>query len=578
MSKKETLYQIIMRKLLFKIIFSLAIFVTPSANADIVTSRSSVSNVVTEEAQKIMRFSYFLSPQEIVSSVDVSVDGNPLLAPKIDAFGDHGETAAVLFLVDVTFSENTVRKNEIKASKDIILELLKKSDKGIHKIGVYPFGLDLDKEFAPFGTEPKKIATQIATLKADEKATAFFKCVHEAQGILAKQDATRKILVILSDCVSSNDEANINYGQLIRDASEKGGFICDTIVLSVSSKTEPIGSVLAQASNGDFIKVKSSRDANLKGNSKLKAYCESFWPRVNSGGSVMVDLTGRENAEVLTFKVNIKSEDSEEKSYEYIYKMDDSSTPNTPDEEVTPNPDEPAVPGSDEGTAPNVEVDPDSPETGDGADSANVDPESGSAEVAEKEEESKMWLWIVLAAGALALGLLIWLLAARSKSKAAAEEEFEYDAYTADPEGDTPQTLIDGQDEQTIIRDKGSQSKYPNSFDMGNGSAYCNTLPENDDDVSAVLLFGAGGAKGIFPISSTAVRLGRGKDNDLSFDNDSASRHHAEILHKRTGEYLITDLDSGNGVYVNGDKITQSELRNNDTVEVGEISFVFQLR
>ncbi|NWK54078.1 FHA domain-containing protein [Verrucomicrobiaceae bacterium N1E253] len=78
-------------------------------------------------------------------------------------------------------------------------------------------------------------------------------------------------------------------------------------------------------------------------------------------------------------------------------------------------------------------------------------------------------------------------------------------------------------------------------------------------------------------MAKTAVRIGRGQDNDLSLKNDSVSRHHAEILNKRDGSFSITDLDSGNRVYVNGEEITQASLQVGDVVEVGEVTFTFDL-
>ena len=78
-------------------------------------------------------------------------------------------------------------------------------------------------------------------------------------------------------------------------------------------------------------------------------------------------------------------------------------------------------------------------------------------------------------------------------------------------------------------------------------------------------------------IAKTASRIGRRGDNDIVFANDSVSGHHAEIHMARDGSFAITDLGSGNGVVVNGKKVTQSGLREGDLVELGEVRFRFTL-
>jgi pSer/pThr/pTyr-binding forkhead associated (FHA) protein len=47
-------------------------------------------------------------------------------------------------------------------------------------------------------------------------------------------------------------------------------------------------------------------------------------------------------------------------------------------------------------------------------------------------------------------------------------------------------------------------------------------------------------------------------DNDLVVDDTSVSRHHAEIRRRRDGSFEVLDLNSMNGVFVNGKKIRES--------------------
>lgn len=78
-----------------------------------------------------------------------------------------------------------------------------------------------------------------------------------------------------------------------------------------------------------------------------------------------------------------------------------------------------------------------------------------------------------------------------------------------------------------------------------------------------------------YVISKTAVRIGRNQDNDFCLINDSISSHHAELHMKRDGSFFIVDLNSTNGVLVNGIKVSQQELRDQDLIELGEVRLIF---
>jgi hypothetical protein len=77
-------------------------------------------------------------------------------------------------------------------------------------------------------------------------------------------------------------------------------------------------------------------------------------------------------------------------------------------------------------------------------------------------------------------------------------------------------------------------------------------------------------------INKTAICIGRSKDNDICLVNDSISSHHAEIHRRREGGFYIVDLASTNGILVNESKVDQTELKDGDIIELGEVRFVFQ--
>ncbi|NJM11122.1 MAG: FHA domain-containing protein [Synechococcaceae cyanobacterium SM1_2_3] len=82
--------------------------------------------------------------------------------------------------------------------------------------------------------------------------------------------------------------------------------------------------------------------------------------------------------------------------------------------------------------------------------------------------------------------------------------------------------------------------------------------------------------RGDLRLRSPLCRLGRASNNDLCFDNDSVSGHHAEIYHLPDGTFQICDLDSTNGTWVNGQRIHGQILKNGDVVELGEVRLHFR--
>lgn len=74
-----------------------------------------------------------------------------------------------------------------------------------------------------------------------------------------------------------------------------------------------------------------------------------------------------------------------------------------------------------------------------------------------------------------------------------------------------------------------------------------------------------------------ALRIGRNDDNDVTLADDSISGYHAEIHRKRDGTFIITDLDSKNGVLLNDEIVEMAELRDGDEVDLGDVRFRFSL-
>jgi chromosome segregation ATPase len=71
--------------------------------------------------------------------------------------------------------------------------------------------------------------------------------------------------------------------------------------------------------------------------------------------------------------------------------------------------------------------------------------------------------------------------------------------------------------------------------------------------------------------------IGRTPDNDLQIDAKFISRHHAVILDSPL-HTIIEDLNSTNGVHVNGRRITRQTLKDGDRVLIGRAQYLFAVR
>jgi cytochrome P450 / NADPH-cytochrome P450 reductase len=74
------------------------------------------------------------------------------------------------------------------------------------------------------------------------------------------------------------------------------------------------------------------------------------------------------------------------------------------------------------------------------------------------------------------------------------------------------------------------------------------------------------------PLPATTLRIGRAPDNDIVVSDPGVSRYHAEMRNV-AGAYSIADLDSSNGVFVNGQRVTNAPLAQGDIVSIGPSAF-----
>ena len=75
-------------------------------------------------------------------------------------------------------------------------------------------------------------------------------------------------------------------------------------------------------------------------------------------------------------------------------------------------------------------------------------------------------------------------------------------------------------------------------------------------------------------IQTQVMRIGRRPDNDIIIiDDPDVSEHHAELRRTSAGRYSITDLGSHTGTYVNGTRVNQQEITEDDIIAIGHATF-----
>ena len=77
-----------------------------------------------------------------------------------------------------------------------------------------------------------------------------------------------------------------------------------------------------------------------------------------------------------------------------------------------------------------------------------------------------------------------------------------------------------------------------------------------------------------FPLDMNRLTIGYAVTNDIHLEDDSVSRSHAEI-HFDGNQYVIRDLESTNGTLVNGRRVTQHVLSENDGIQLGQTQLRF---
>jgi pSer/pThr/pTyr-binding forkhead associated (FHA) protein len=77
-----------------------------------------------------------------------------------------------------------------------------------------------------------------------------------------------------------------------------------------------------------------------------------------------------------------------------------------------------------------------------------------------------------------------------------------------------------------------------------------------------------------FLLDAETTTAGRRPDSDIFLDDVTVSRKHAEFV-RRGGAFVVRDVGSLNGTYVQRDRIDEAVLRDGDEVQIGKYRMIF---
>jgi len=77
-----------------------------------------------------------------------------------------------------------------------------------------------------------------------------------------------------------------------------------------------------------------------------------------------------------------------------------------------------------------------------------------------------------------------------------------------------------------------------------------------------------------FPLNQALVNIGRQADNHIILDNPTLSRQHCQ-LKLRFGHYILYDLQSKAGTFVNGFRVQEHRLQTGDVIGCGSVQIVY---
>lgn len=196
---------------------------------------------------------------------------------------------------------------------------------------------------------------------------------------------------------------------------------------------------------------------------------------------------------------------------------------------------------------------------------------SGSSnEVRATETAMSKYKWPLLAGigGLLLASIIIFTLAQKKKKRKQAEEH---------------QQMIEAQNEERKKREEKAIKAKAETDKNNTESVQAKTIIETNEPVknplktsissgyNPALVITINGVTQHLPIQKQATTIGRSGNNDFVIADSTVSGQHA-IVTIESGEVFITDQQSTNGTFINGNRVSKIKLTKGDTIQFGQIN------
>jgi hypothetical protein len=500
--------------------------------------------ITADPAKKELAVGFRLVDAVDVTSVTAVLDGRnePLTATWEAWEGAKSPACAWMVVVDTS---NPARAKTLEACKDAVrsfLTGLPKSD----AVAIDGMARDLE-QVVPFGSNPDDALAAVSTLKAEgdaSKTTLIYQNLREALGKLSAREEERKAVILITDAKDETPGGpaaqEIEKNKLIEAAKAAGVVVhclgyAETLddqkyfgaLKEISSQTEGL---YYQASVG-------SKDLPDGALGVLRGV-------MHGAGLVRVNLESLETTSQLTITAKTAG------GAEAVLKI-----PAEKVAEALPKPVEPApAEAADEEAAKAAKEEEEKAAAAEKAAAEKASAEKAAADkkaaAEQKAAEDKKRLWMIVGAGLLLVVVLAAFLMARSSRLRAAEEE----ARLAEAARLAEEARVAEETRLAVDQTKKAEAKPLAWLEM------CDAQQTRH------------------PVRIPSLKIGRGQHNDFVLKNDSVSGNHSVLNCSRDGQWSITDLNSGNGVVLNGQRVQQAELHHGDTIELGELKMRFILR
>lgn len=91
-----------------------------------------------------------------------------------------------------------------------------------------------------------------------------------------------------------------------------------------------------------------------------------------------------------------------------------------------------------------------------------------------------------------------------------------------------------------------------------------------------IVVYKAGKQELCVPVAESGTGIGRDAGNPVQLSSPEVSKQHAFLKRTKIG-WCIQDLDSRNGLFVNGNKVREAVLQDGDQLVVGPYTLVFEI-